>query len=286
MWSGRFCIATLLVCLTLAASAGHATSETFKGRKLTITDGRTDPQFAAPLVVAMHGFLGTPRSMQQKTSFDALARTHGFTVLYPKGLGRRWNDGRSPSSKTDDVAYLAALISTFVANGVADPKRVYLAGHSNGGGMAMRMACDRPNLVAGISVVATKSALNYRCQSGAASPAIFMHGTLDPVSPHGGRNADSRLGGALSAKSTLAIWAARNACGRPVQAQTIDRLSDGTAAKIFRYTNCRKAPLAYVLIEGHGHGWPGAGPRLRRVQGPATQEVNAAALSWAFFSKL
>lgn len=256
------------------------------GRMLDITDGRTSPATRAPLVVAMHGFLGTPRSMRTKSSYDQLARRHGFVVAYPKGQRRRWNDGRSPGNPTDDVAYLSALIAALTGNGTADRNRVFLAGHSNGGGMAMRMACERPDLVAGIAVVATKAALNFQCRNGAPVPAIFVHGTRDPVSPHGGRNADSRLGGALSAKATMSIWAARNGCTGTRPPVTVDKKDDGTKAQIIRYAPCKAAQLVHVLIEGHGHGWPGAGPRLRRVQGPATQEVDAAALSWSFFSRL
>lgn len=274
----------LLICIALMVSVVPATADSFQGRKLNITDGRSS-QAAAPLVIAMHGFLGTPRSMQRKTRFDALARKHNFTVVYPEGLRRRWNDGRSPS-KTDDVAYLTALIKALVANGTADPKRIYLAGHSNGGGMAMRLACERAELIAGIAVVATKSALNFQCKNGPAMPAIFMHGTADPISPHQGRDADSRLGGALSAKSTLAIWSNRNRCAGPGKGRVIDSKEDGTSARIIRYANCRRAPLAYVLIDGHGHGWPGARERLQGIQGPVTEEVSATALIWSFFSRL
>ncbi len=271
--------------LVLLFSASIASADTFLGRTVLITDGRADTSAPAPLIIAMHGFLGTSSSMRRKTQFDMLARSNGFSVAYPEGIGRRWNDGRSPDNSVDDVAYLSALISSLVADGRADPERIYLAGHSNGGGMAMRMACDRPDLIAGIAVVATKTPSAYQCREGRPVPAIFFHGTLDPVAPHQGRAADHRLGGTLSAESTLSLWSGRNRCGGAGQSQFIDSRQDGTLAEILQYTGCR-APLTYVLIEGHGHAWPGAGPRLPRLQGPATQEVDAAMLAWWFFSTL
>ncbi|MGH1482305.1 MAG: alpha/beta hydrolase family esterase [Geminicoccales bacterium] len=110
----------------------------------------------APLVVALHGFLGNASTMQGKTGFDRLSKSHGFVVVYPNGKGRRWNDGRSTRNRTDDVDYLSSLIKKLITDGTADPGRIFLAGHSNGGGMSMRMACDRPDLISSIAVIATK----------------------------------------------------------------------------------------------------------------------------------
>ncbi|MEP2151679.1 MAG: PHB depolymerase family esterase [Roseobacter sp.] len=192
-------------------------------------------------------------------------------------------DGRDPGAQVDDVGYLAALIARLVADGRIDPSQVFVAGHSNGDGMAMRLACDRPDLIAGIAVVATKAPTNYNCRQGRSVPAIFFYGTADPAAPPQGRPQSDRLGGTLSADATLALWSERNGCGGPRLAKNLDSHHDGTSAQIFQYRNCR-APLVYVLIAGHGHAWPGAGSRLSGLQGPATQEVDAAELAWWFFS--
>lgn len=275
----------LFVFLAFAWLPFAASAQSFQGRSVEVIDGRSNTAAPAPLIIAMHGFLGTSRSMRTKTSFQSLSATHGFIVVYPNGVGRRWNDGRSSDNPVDDVAYLSALISSLVAEGRADPNRVFLAGHSNGGGMAMRMACDQPGLIAGVAVIATKVPTNYQCGSGRPVPAIFFHGSVDPVAPPEGRPNNDRLGGTLSAEATLALWSRRNGCRGIGATQTVDQRRDRTSAEIIQYASCR-APLTYVLIEGHGHGWPGAGPRLRRLQGPATREIDAAALSWWFFSNL
>jgi len=223
--------------------------------------------------------------MRKKTSFDVLARKHQLVIAYPNGIKRKWNDGRSASNPVDDAAYLAALINALVADGRADPAKIFMVGHSNGGGMAMRMACDHPDLIAGISVAATKTPIAYQCAQGTPVPAIFFHGTADPVAPHQGRPNGHRLGGTLSAQDTISLWSARNRCGGVHARQKVDRINDGTSAEIIQYDQCR-APLFNVLIEGHGHAWPGAGPRLTRLQGPASEEIDATALTWWFFSGL
>lgn len=279
----RFLSVALVIAFASVAQPGLA--DRFLGRKIEIADGRTDRDSAAPLIVSMHGFLGTPANMRKKTRLNALARRHGFVVAYPSGRARKWNDGRTPNNRVDDVGYLTALIESLIASGKADPRLIFLAGHSNGGGMAMRMACEKPKLIRAISVVATKSPLKFQCSNGAPVPAIFFHGTKDPISPHAGRNADSRLGGALSSAATLKLWQRRNGCTDRARVQTIDAQDDSTSARIVRYKGCR-APLMFVEITGHGHDWPRPGARATRLQGPATRAVDASALSWQFFQNL
>ena len=64
---------------------------------LILTDGRSDSA-PAPLIIVLHGFTGSGRAMQRKTGFDALARAHGFSVAYPSGPHRRWDDSNPTSS--------------------------------------------------------------------------------------------------------------------------------------------------------------------------------------------
>ena len=263
---------------------GPAVAESFLGRDIEIFDGRSSKGKAAPLVIAMHGFLGTAKNMRRKTGFNAFAKRNGFLVAYPNGKLRRWNDGRSPSNRVDDVGYLSSFVETMIANGSASRGRIYLAGHSNGGGMAMRMACVRPDLIGGIAVVATKSARNFQCPNGNPVPALFVHGTKDPISPHGGRPSSSRLGGALSGRDTIDLWRSRNRCSGSARSQVIDRQDDGTSVKVFQFNGCAAA-LVYVLIEGHGHDWPRPSKKSTRLQGPASQEIDATSLAWQFFNR-
>lgn len=273
----------LAAALWLLLACG-ATAETFQGRTLGLTDGRGDAR-PAPLVVVLHGFIGSGAGMQRKTHFDALARRDAFVVAYPNGVARRWNAAGDAASPPDDVAYLAALIAALVADGRADPTRVFLAGHSNGGGMAMRMACAHPDLVAGIAVVAMNALSDALCADGAPVPALFMHGAADPIVPTAGVPAARGRSAILSTAETLALWAARNGCGPTPKHTILDSPKAAGVAVITRYTGCR-APLVQVEIAGQGHEWPGAGARARLVQGPAVPHVDAAALGWWFFSSL
>ncbi|GLQ34805.1 hypothetical protein GCM10007939_10880 [Amylibacter marinus] len=272
----------LISILTFLFIANPVFAERFQGRIIEIVDGRADPSKPAPVVIALHPFLGTAASMRKSTGFDILAKRNGIVAVFATGLKRKWNDGRNSRPAPDDVKYLSNLIGNLVLTRNVDPKRVFLAGHSNGGGMAMRMACDRPDLIAGISVAATKLAANYTCANGKSVPAIFFYGTEDTISPHAGRPA-GRLGETISATATIANWAKRNKCGNAHAPQVVDRHNDGTKAEIYQYSRCRKA-LTYVEIEGHGHGWPGGAGQGTRLQGPASKEINATSMTWRFFN--
>src|SRR5215467_9319657 len=55
---------------------------------------RTHP---VALVLDFHGGVGTPEGIRRITGMDPVADHYGFIVVYPRGLGRHWNDGRSAS---------------------------------------------------------------------------------------------------------------------------------------------------------------------------------------------
>ena len=55
----------------------------------------------------------------------------------------------------DDVGFLKFLVADLVRRGVSDPKRIYLAGFSNGGFMTLRMICTNSGLFAAVGLLAS-----------------------------------------------------------------------------------------------------------------------------------
>ncbi len=267
-----------LALLLLAASPVAA--ERFEGRALTITDGRTDPSIPAPLVVVLHGLTGSGRIMQRKTGFDALARTHRFVVAYPNGQLRRWRF----EAGSDDVAYLKSLIETFTRDYNTDPERIYLVGYSNGGAMAMRLACDLHSRIAAISVTAMTQPSDLDCPHRDPMPALFIHGALDPIVPAEGLAAQGGMAALLSLAQTKALWATRNLCAGVEPVRISNQIEGPDEARITRYTGCA-ASLETVVLTGQGHDWPGARPSLRFVLGPTSREMDGAVFSWLFFQR-
>lgn len=263
----------MLLLVPLTASA-----QNFDGHALIVTDGRHGGG-PAPLVIVLHGLTGSGAIMQRKTRFDAVARTHGFVVAYPDGPGRRWRDG----ADTPDIAYLTALIDSFTGDLGTDPARVFLVGYSNGGSMALRLACAIPDRIRAIAVVAMTQPRGSDCPGAGPLPALFINGSVDPIVPPDGLPARRQFEGLLPLGETLALWSARNRCREALPAQVFDQIAGPDAARLTRYAGCA-APLVSALLTGQGHDWPGAKPRLTLLLGPASRELDAAPFIWRFFA--
>ena len=148
----RHLLRSLAAILALACGAGAALAETItiNGGKRTFSTRLADAR-PAPLVIVLHGNTQTGADMASRTSWPAVAKREHFTVIFPDGLHRAWADlrpnemraGRTPPEGTDDVAFIAALVEKYVADGTADPRHVYVTGISNGGAMTMTLACKR-----------------------------------------------------------------------------------------------------------------------------------------------
>lgn len=136
------------------------------------------------VVVALHGYTSSPEQLRDgPLDADAWARELAATVVYPTGLGERpsWNAGgccgSAARSDIDDVGFLARLLTRLRADG-ADT--VALVGYSNGGMLAYRVACERPELVDAVAVV-NGSITTAACEG--AFEALHLAGELDRAVP-------------------------------------------------------------------------------------------------------
>ncbi|MFM2356648.1 MAG: hypothetical protein RLZZ528_2384 [Pseudomonadota bacterium] len=288
-------ILTILLGLALATplSAEIRDYEVFAG-------DLADPA-AAPIVMVLHGGGGSGPQVRRTTGFDRFAAQAGVVAVYPSGDNRVWNDGRMGSATgrriragRDDVADLIALARRLEAEGLGDADRLFLIGHSNGGGMAMRVACARPDALAGIAVVATKVLTDAPCADGRTPvPAVFFFGTADELNPHAGRQdpanrRDRVLGLSLSAAESLSLWARRNGCGARGAARIINPADDGVVVRAYDWQGCH-APLRYYETEGGGHAWPGARPASilsRNRPEVLVRDIDAGREALAFFAAL
>ncbi len=263
-------------------------SESFMGRKYQVFDGRNNAS-PAGLVIVLHGAGGTGRQIRKSSGFDALARKHGFVVLYPSAPSRLWNDGRfSVSHKPkiharDDVKWVSELVNSFVLKGVVDKNRIYAIGHSNGGGMVRRIHCDAPELLAGIAIVATKILKSAKCTHPAPIATALFYGTKDKIAPHEGRNKVNSIfknaGDTFSAQRSVDIWRRQNKCKKTARIFRYDPVkADKVRVEKYNYAACF-SPLVYFEMIGGGHAYPGAKKSRNRASdrliGPAIMDVNA-----------
>ena len=244
----------------------------------------------APLLMVLHGSAGSGEDMMTVTrrGFERLADKEKFVVVYPDALERRWND---QGGTVDDVGFLLAIVDKLVADGLVDKNRIYVAGISNGGMMAQRLACEQADRIAGIATVAggMPTGLTGTCKPARALPVLVIHGTEDPIVPwSGGAVAGFEdFGKVLSARETAKFWAANNRCGDGgVIAAEPDRdPKDGTRVKMEVFASCPAgAAVKLAAVEGGGHTWPGGYQYLpERFIGRTSQDVDANMLIWDFF---
>ena len=155
------------------------------------------PGRPVPLLVALHGGTGWGTQYEQNSGFDQLADQHGFIVVYPDGVGvgrngtalRTWNGGAccGPAARqqVDDVGFIRQLVEQLRRAHSIDPARVFAAGHSNGGILAYRLACEAPDVFVAIGVQSSSLELDH-CRPSQPVSAIHIHGTADHNVPIGG----------------------------------------------------------------------------------------------------
>ena len=173
------------------------TSKTYAGKVrsfvLHVPKGLLAP---APLVIALHAHSQEPKAIRGYSRLEALADEQGFVVAFPEGAGGSWNAGLccfpGNRDKVDDVAFLDEVIALTRTKTLVDPNRIALTGGSNGAMMALRYACERPEVVASVAVVA--GPLVAPCAPELPVPVLVLHGARDRVVPlNGGVNPKLRV---------------------------------------------------------------------------------------------
>jgi polyhydroxybutyrate depolymerase len=288
----RLILAALVVLAALPAAAQQTIEYGGELRQYYIEPPR-GPR-PAPAIIVLHGGAGAPSRLRRITRFTLHEK--GWAEIYPVGLDRGWNDGRRDADgkllhSADDLGFLRALIGKLSAEGLIDPARVFLAGISNGGGMALRLICEAPGLAAGAAVVAMSLPEDLACAEGPPVPLMLIHGTADPLVPFGGgpvRVLGSERGRVLSARETAARLARRNGCGAFEEIEITDHYpDDGTRVRLHVYRGCT-APLRHYIVEGGGHSWPGNYDRrwVEAFLGQTSRDISATFEIEEFFTGL
>jgi polyhydroxybutyrate depolymerase len=239
-------------------TAGPITSRPYKYK----VPSRYDATKPTPLVVMLHGFTASGELNELILHLAPLAETKTFLYAFPDGtknpLGMRfWNATdfccNFFGSKVDDVAYVTAVIDDMASRYNVDKKRVFLVGHSNGGYMSHRMACDRSSKIAGIvSLAGAQWNDATRCAPTDKVSVLQVHGNGDVLVGYGG--------GPLypGARETVGIWANRNGCtGRLTyggKRLDLESVLPGAETKIEEYGGCpRSGAVELWTIEGGSH---------------------------------
>lgn len=241
----------------------------------------------APLVVMLHGGYGNGIQAETSYHWDRVADSGRFLVAFPDGTNHSWNAGGqccgpAAASGVDDVAFLSEMVTALRGQIAVDPRRVFVAGISNGGAMAYRMACET-DLFAGVGAVSTTMLVD--CPDPAQASVLHIHGVQDtairydgaPGEPYSRRNAG--IDGP-PVPEVHAAWRSHDDCSAP----------QVTVAGVLT-TSAARCPagraVELITIDGAGHQWPGGDPNtLAQRLGAATPStaLDATARIWDFFA--
>jgi polyhydroxybutyrate depolymerase len=267
-------ILALVLTATIAActSQGRTVSPAVPDHLVT-ADGRTRtfvvhvpdplPSGPLPLVVALHGGTGSAAQFQRTSGFDTLADERGFLVVYPDGVGngadeaalRTWNAGDccGPAVKkqVDDVGFIGALVDLMERTFDIDPGAVFATGHSNGGFMSDRLACELADRI--VAVGFQSGGLTVpTCSPSRPVSVVHIHGSADQnVLVDGGVGPDgiSKVDFPPLAESMRRVSAAMGCASDPATSTT-------GIATTSTWASCdADVTVQLVLVDGKAHKW-------------------------------
>ncbi len=226
----------------------------------------------AQLVVSLHGY-GAPsgEAHAHALGLDALADEQGFLLAMPDGTvdargSRFWNASDACCDfdhvGVDDVAYIAWVIDDVSRQQKVDPARVFVVGHSNGGFLAHRLACDlAPRLAGAISIAGAGPKDPSRCKPSAPVSILEIHGDADRIiTMAGGRVFNLQLPEYPSTKDTIAMWLDRDGCGPGAQPATarldLDDDVPGVDTQPVSYRGCKDGVTVDLWTEAGGSHVP------------------------------
>lgn len=192
-----------------------------------------------PLLLSMHGLASSGVGTAGTVPWTSHAAQEGFIVAFPDGESGVWQLAEGSA----DVDFLRSVVTDIESTYCIDGSRVHAAGHSLGGYMAQRLACDAADMFASVAAYAAGSPILTSASGGCTpqrgiSVALF-HGTDDGIVP------------VSAGTDSLTEWISRLGCAL---SPGIQELADGTSAA---YTGCAADQVVtWRHYDGQGHLWP------------------------------
>lgn len=264
----------LLTGTALAADRAIRLTHDGLQRIAWIVDGRPSAVAPAPLVLALHGYRKPEEAQALRDdpsdlAWDRLAdlaREHGFVALFPAAYRGQWSlvpglkhAKKGDGAPIDDVGFLFGLVASLVADGTADPTRLYITGISDGAIMTHRLICrDDAPFAAAAALIGTAHETHIGDCTPPYSPAVMqVHGDNDQVLPYEGWI--FRSGREVSVAEVMDHWRRRHGCTGQKAARLDDiDPDDGSTVLRLEWTGCATDPNVLLFkVKGGGHRVPG-----------------------------
>jgi polyhydroxybutyrate depolymerase len=256
-----------------------------------------DPDDGTPVVLVLHGTNDDPKGTQAQTGLSDLADEQGFLAVYPVGrelslsVGTGWSltTAREPTQKDELQRNMAAWLTEGLADGNADiayvedlldelqtifcinENRIYVTGHSMGGGFAFILGCTLSDRIAAIGPVSVWAVKGLgECAPTRPVPVMGIF-SIDDSGYDGGEWAPYVE--AWSFPEFGELWAALNDCTPGSEA-----VDQSGGATLDAWSGCSQPVAMWTLSDG-GHTWPGSGELF------ASADLDASRVLWAFFKQ-
>jgi polyhydroxybutyrate depolymerase len=242
------------------------------------------------LVIAMHGGGGDAAQFESTSRLTEKADAAGFIVVYPEGVksdgvlgARTWNAGKccdyARDNNINDVKFIDELIDELLAKYKINPKKVYATGHSNGGMLSYRLACEMSGKIAAIATSGCSMVVTQPCNPDRPVPVLHMHSVLDARVPYTGGKGITGIS-YPPIDSVMNVWSKINTCKTTAQV-----VKDDDDYKFTRWTDCTNGvTIQYYLTQDGGHAWPGGLPGSANGDTPSSV-ISANNLLWDFFKQ-
>jgi polyhydroxybutyrate depolymerase len=273
--SPRFLATFALLALAAVLAGGWGFDPSAGPERINLADGRsalfagTDRE--APVVIFLHAATGSAARAFRTSGFAPAAARLGLNIAFGDSRDGFWRfDGLNGASDRSDDAYVLGLRDALLARGYGW-HGVYLAGVSNGGMIALQVACAHPGRFDGVAVISAgmPAAVGDTCRT-MPPRAVVVAGEADPVVPiAGGVSVMPAIGSFWSLERLGAFLLGQGGCAR----FEIGR-DTGVATTVMpiRAVDCRRSAAVHLfrVVDGGHDGLLRAVPPetiLRAVRG-------------------
>ena len=236
-----------------------------------------DPSRPLPLVVMLHGCTQDPDDFAGGTRFNEHAERAGVIVAYPEQTAQHnpqkcwtWFDPGHQSATAGEPAIIHAITREVMERYAVDSSRVYIAGVSAGGAMAVNTAAAHPNAYAAVGV---HSGIPWRA-AGDVGTALQVMRAGPHNQPELLEHARTQLRGAGRGPIPMIVFhGAADPVVNPVNGRLLAEQWAATGgAKDFLRSDSMMGGLAVTrdvwgplvelwTVEGLGHAWSGGSPQ-------------------------
>ena len=145
-----------------------------------------------PLLLAFHSRTTNAQELLRSTSIGDFVNDMGFVLATIDGSVHEyssWNAGGCCTPATDfnedDVELSSLIIDSISSTYSIDPNRIWAIGHSNGGMMSYRLACDLSDKISGVAMVGG-ALMDDSCTPSKPVSLLHIHGDNDETIPFTG----------------------------------------------------------------------------------------------------